>query len=101
MAKFQLLQGKAAKLILDNAKNSSPTEAINELEWLVLSERRLQHRLSFASKYMQGLINWDFNFTYSGETHHYNTRHKDNGCLPKSRCKSHLGLGFFPSSSNI
>ena len=40
MAKVQLLQGKAAKLILDKAKHSSATKAINELDWLVLSERR-------------------------------------------------------------
>ena len=40
MAKVQLLQNKAAKLILDKAKDSSATEAINELDWLVLSERR-------------------------------------------------------------
>ena len=36
MAKFQLLQNKAVKLILDKAKHSSVTEAINELDWLVL-----------------------------------------------------------------
>ena len=87
MAKFQLLQGKAAKLILGKAKHSSPTEAINELNWLVLSERRQQHRLSFVFKCMHGQIDWNFNFAYSRETHHYNTRHKDNVRLPKSRCK--------------
>ena len=86
MAKFQLLQGKAAKLILDKAKHSSATEAINGLDWLVLPERRRQHRLSFVFQCMHGLIDWNFNFTYSWETHHYNTRHKDNVRLPKSRC---------------
>jgi len=45
MAKVQLLENKAAKLILDKAKHSSATEAINDLDWLVLSERRRQHRL--------------------------------------------------------
>ena len=58
MAKVQLLQGKAAKLILGKAKHSSATEAINELDWLVLSERRRQHRLSFV------LIDWNFNLTH-------------------------------------
>ncbi|KAK2568367.1 hypothetical protein P5673_007390 [Acropora cervicornis] len=57
MVKVQLLQGKAAKLILDKAKHSSATEAINELDWLVL------------------------------ETHPYNTRHKDDVLLPKCRCQ--------------
>jgi len=62
MVKVQLLQGKAAKLILDKAKHSSTTEAINELDWLVLSERRRQHRLSFVCKCMHGLIDWNFKF---------------------------------------
>ena len=64
MAKVQLLQGKAAKLILGKAKHSYATEAINELDWLVLSERRRQHRLSFVFKCMHGLIDWNFNLTH-------------------------------------
>ena len=40
MAKVQLLQNKAAKLILNKAKHSCATEAINELNWLVLAERQ-------------------------------------------------------------
>ena len=61
MAQVQFLQNKAAKSILDKAKHSSTTEAINELDWLVLSERRRQHRLSFVFKCMHGLIDWEFN----------------------------------------
>ena len=76
MAKVQLLQNKAAKLILNKDKHSSATEAINELNWLVLSERRRQHRLSFVFKCMHGLIDWKFNFTLLREIHPYNTRHK-------------------------
>ena len=44
MAKVQSLQNKAAKSILDKAKHSSATEATNELDWLVLSERRWHAR---------------------------------------------------------
>ena len=87
MGKVQLLQNKAAKLILNKAKHSSATEAINELDWLVLSERRRQHRLSFVFKCMHGLIDWNFNFTHLREIHPYNTRHKDNVSMPKSRCQ--------------
>ena len=43
MAKVELLQNKAAKLILDSAKHSSATEAINQLDWLVFSETRRQY----------------------------------------------------------
>ena len=39
MAQVQLLQHKAAKLILDKAKHSSAIEEINELDWLVLPGR--------------------------------------------------------------
>ena len=85
MAKVQLLQNKAVKLILNKAKHSSATEAINELDWLVLSERRRQHRLSFVFKCMYRLIDWNFNFTHLREIHPYNIRHKDNVSIPKSR----------------
>ena len=59
---------------------------LNELDWLVLSERRRQHRLSFVFKCIHGLIAWNFNFTHLREIHPYNTRHKDNVRMPKSRC---------------
>ena len=64
MAKVQLLQNKAAKLILNKAKHFSSTEAINQLDWLVLSERRWQHRHIIVFKCMHGLIDWSFNFTH-------------------------------------
>ena len=56
MAKVQLLQNKAAKLILDKAKHSSAMEAISELDWLVLSERQRQHRLFFL--YLNACMDW-------------------------------------------
>ena len=87
MAKVQLLQNKAAKSILDKAKHSSVTEAINELDWLVLSERRRQHRLSFLFKCMHGLIDWEFKLIHLRDTHSYNARHKHNFETPKSRCQ--------------
>ena len=67
MAKVQLLENKAVKLIFDKAKHSSATEAINELDWLVLSERRRQHRRFFVFKCMHGLIDWNFNFKHLGK----------------------------------
>ena len=70
MAKLQLLQNKAAKSILDKATHSSVTEAINELDWLVLSERRREFKL-----------------IHLRDTHSYNARHKHNFEMPKSRCQ--------------
>ena len=87
MAKVQLLQNKAAKSILYKAKHSSATEAINELDWLVLSERRRQHCLPFVFQCMHGLMDWEFNLMQLRDTHPYNTRHKDKFKVPKSRCQ--------------
>ena len=70
MAKVRLLQNKAAKSIFDKAKHSSVTEAINELDWLVLSERRREFKL-----------------IHLRDTHSYNARHKHNFEMPKSRCQ--------------
>ena len=71
-----VLQNKAAQVILIKVKRSSATEAINELDWLVLSERGRQHRLSFVFKSINGLIDWKFNCMHLRETHSYNTGHK-------------------------
>ena len=46
------LQSKAAKVILYKAKRSSATEAVNELDWLFLTERQRQHRLSLVFKHV-------------------------------------------------
>lgn len=87
IAEVQLLQNKTAKSILDKANPSSATEAITEPDWLVLYERQWQHRLSFVCKCLQGLIDWEFNSTHLRDNHPYNTRHKDNFKMPKSRCQ--------------
>ena len=46
------LQSKATKVILYKAKRSSATEAVNELDWLFLTERQRQHRLSLVFKHV-------------------------------------------------
>ena len=45
MNKIQLLQNKAAKLILNMPKHSSATEALDRLGWDTLEKRRRSHRL--------------------------------------------------------
>ena len=57
---LQLLQNKAAKTILSLPSFSSSTEALNALGWPTLVKRRLFHRCVFVYKYVNGLI--DFNF---------------------------------------
>ena len=41
MDSIQVLQNKAAKLVLDRATHSSSTQAILDLNWMNLSTRRL------------------------------------------------------------
>ena len=44
MDSIQVLQNKAAKLVLDRATNSSSTQALLDLNWMNLSTRRLMQR---------------------------------------------------------
>ena len=44
MKELQILQNKAAKLILDRSLHSSSTDALTVLRWLNLKERRKCHR---------------------------------------------------------
>ena len=62
MQKIQGTQNTAAKVVLDRPKQSSATEALADLNWKTMSERRRIHRLIFTYKGMNGLLDWDFNF---------------------------------------
>ena len=44
MDSIQVLQNKAAKLVLDRATHSSSTQALLDLNWMNLSTRRLMKR---------------------------------------------------------
>ena len=89
MAKVQFsCKTKPLNYSLTKAKHSSATETINEFDWLASFVRKArQHRLSFVFKCMHGLTYWNFNSTHSRDAHPYNTRHKDNVQMPKSRCQ--------------
>ena len=47
MDSIQVLQNKAAKLVLDRATHSSSTQALLDLNWMNLSTRRLMQRCFF------------------------------------------------------
>ena len=53
MDSIQVLQNKAAKLVLDRATHSSSTQALLDLNWMNLSTRRLMQRYF----YMHNFIN--------------------------------------------
>ena len=47
---LQVLQNKAAKIILDRPPHSSATDALNSLGWFTLEQRRLYHRCLYVFK---------------------------------------------------
>ena len=59
MSSLQVLQNKAAKVILNRPLYSSSTEALAVLKWLPLEIRRFQRRCVHVYKCINGLINHD------------------------------------------
>ena len=85
MNSLQVLENKAAKLILDKHPRYSSTEALQELKWSTLTERRHNHRCTFIFKCIHGLIDFDFNLTKNEDIHHHNTRQRSNLHLPQAK----------------
>ena len=86
MDSIQVLQNKAAKLVLDRAPHSSSTEALKDLNWMNLSTRRQMQRCLF----MHNLINDNDrnNMIIRGlDYHSHNTRSKDTIRSIKSNSK--------------
>ena len=85
MNDLQILQNKAAKLILDKPLYSSATEALLILKWPNLKERRFYHRCGFVYKCKNELTDYNLNLLTNGDVHHYNTRNSDLFRLPRVR----------------
>ena len=85
MNSLQVLQNKAANLILDKHPRYSSTEALQELKWSTLVTRRHNNRCTFIFKCMHGLIDFDFNLTKNEDIHHHNTRQRSNLHLPRAK----------------
>ena len=83
MDSIQVLQNRAAKMVLDRAPHSSSTEALADLNWVNLTTRRqMKRRL-----YIYNLINSDNrnNMIIRGlDRHSRNTRSKDTVRIIKS-----------------
>ena len=76
MDSIQVLQNKAAKLVLDRATHSSSTQALLDLNWMNLSTRRLMQRCF----YMHNFINdseRNSMITRGSGYHSHNTRSKE------------------------
>ena len=82
MTSLQVLQNKAAKIILDRPLYSSATHALATLKWVLLKKRRFQRRCIYVYKCLNGLVEHDMNFIRQQEQHDHNTRTKLNLRLP-------------------
>ena len=83
MSSLQVLQNKAAKVILNRPLYSSSTEALAVLKWLPLEKRRFQRRCVHVYKCINGLINHDIDLIRQDVLHGHTTRNKGNFRLPR------------------
>ena len=80
MENLQLLQNKAAKIILDRHPQSSASEALDSPGWNQLHLRRRFHRCTTIFKC---LVDFNFNFVRNDTIHNHNTRSRDDFHLPR------------------
>ena len=83
MNNLQILQNKAAKIVLGRPFCSSATDALNTLGWTTLEQRRLYHRCLFVFKCLNNHTSHGFELLANRDIHNYNTRSKDNLRPPK------------------
>ena len=81
---LQILQNKAAKIILDRHTHSSAFEALDSLGWKPLHLRRRFHRCTTIFKCLNGFIDFNFYFVRNNTIYNYNTRSRDD-FLPRVR----------------
>ena len=73
MHDLQVLQNKAAKVILDLPNYASSTDALKTLGWPTLFQERLVHRYITTFKYIHGLVDQNFNILRNSDIHSYNS----------------------------
>ena len=82
MNDLQIQQNKAAKILLDKAKYSSATDALEILKWKRLDQRRHMHRCVFIFRCLNDMIDFDVNFRQNSAFHNYKTRQCNKLRLP-------------------
>ena len=85
MNNLQLLQNRAAKIILDRPKYSSATDALEVLDFKPLSMCRKSHRLIAMFKHFNEGTDFNCNLVLNKTYHNYNTRKKNDIHLHKVR----------------
>ena len=91
MYTLQILQNRAAKIILGRDLRDSATQALKDLNWLTLVKKRTIDRCIFVYKCLKNLIEFDFGFKSFKNRHDYNTRDKQNLAFELSK----TNWGFF------
>ena len=83
MNRLQVLQNKAAKIILNQSMFSSCSSALSNLSWKTLRVRRSYHRSLFVFKSLLNISDFKFNLTHKSYIHNYNTRSGSEFITPK------------------
>ena len=85
MQRLQVLQNKAAKIILGWPVHSSATDALRTLNWFNLSKRRLYHRCLYVFKCKNGLLKSHLSLITMHDVLQYNNRNARDFRLPAVR----------------
>ena len=83
MDRLQVLQNKAAKIILNKPVYSSSTSALASLGWKTLKVRRKFHRSLFYFKCSQNMSDFNFNLVHRSSINNYSTRSSSEFVTPK------------------
>ena len=101
MKMLQIVQIKAAKIILDLPTYASSTDALRTSKFKPLDERRFYHRCLLVHKIKNKQIDYKFDLTTNSDVHQYNTRRKNDFHLKKVKTNwgrqtfSYLALNDF------
>ena len=101
MSELQILQNKAAKVLLGHPPRSSSTEALRSLDLKSLSARRFFHRCIAIHKCLIGETDFNFNFIKNQTVHSYNTRRSNDLHLPLPRTNWGKQKIFLSSSERL
>ena len=82
MDDLQIIQNKAAKVILSWPMYSSSSCALDELTRSPLSSRRQFNRAGFTYKCINGMIDYDLKWRPNRTVHNYNTQRENDMHLP-------------------
>jgi hypothetical protein len=90
MDDLQILQNKAAKVILGLPCTHSTTDALQKLNWVKLNTRRQQHRCIAIHKCHHGTMDTELILIQNCNRHNYSTCRNANLNLPKVKTELYI-----------